>query len=548
MHHSLSHSVKRITHAVMAACGTPHALAAAMLLEHGEWDQLAALRVDPKSYTEARSYFLDTVASSFLRKWEPLPTSHDREAVAVAAFWKCEAECYRTNLRLRDIRLHGAEVRLSEFIAQVRKIVAVLLGPPPEFVQGRFGPGATFRDKGQCTTVADKMSSIPTLYSSSLPWLFQWSATKWCQSNLARGLTPEVIPGNRFTTVPKDATKERGIAVEASIPGFYQLGMGRHIRRRLRLFKLDLERGQETHRRVAREASVTEALATLDLSNASDTVSLELVRLLLPKQWFDLLDSLRAPRTLVKERWVVLEKFSSMGNGFTFELETLLFAAISLVASRKGLADLGTQVLAYGDDLIVPTESALDVIAALSFFGMSVNKEKSFWSGPFRESCGGDYFKGVDVRPHFLKEDLCEPQDFIKLANGIRRLHDANTQFSLGSDRFLRPWFLTLDELPVDIRSCRGPSDLGDIVIADDPSRWSTRWRHGIRYLRCYRPVSRKRVGWEHFWPEVQFACALFGTGSGTPWRFDPKAQPRAEGLTPRDAVTGHKKGWVAYS
>lgn len=545
---SLSRSVERITHAIFAACGTPRALAASLLLRHGEWDQLASLRLDPKTYSDSHLYYLDAVATSFLRKLDVLPTTIDRKAVAVAAFWKCEKDNYQTNLRLRDIRLHGSDVRITEFIRSVRKNVRVLLGSPPEFVQGRFGPGATFRDIGQQTTVADKMSSAPTLYSPSLGWLFQWSATKWCESNLARGIVPEVVRGNRFTTVPKDATKDRGIAVEASISSFYQLGIGRFIRRRLKRFNLDLEHGQDIHRRVACEASVTGALATLDLSNASDTVSMELVKILLPRRWFDLLSSLRAPRTFIEGKWVVLEKFSSMGNGFTFELETLLFAAISLAASKRDCSALGDEVFAYGDDLIVPTDSALDVMGALTFFGLAVNEEKSFWQGPFRESCGGDFFKGEDVRPHFLKGDLCEPQDYIKLANGIRRISNAASQLRLGTDRFIRPWFCTLDELPVDIRACRGPAELGDVVIHDDQTRWVTRWRHGIRYLKCYRPISRKRVGWEHFWPDVQLACALYGTGSGTPWRTGLARQPDAQGLTPRDAVTGHKKGWVSYS
>lgn len=537
-----SNDLKRITLALCEGINSPRSLQVAILVKNGEWGQLASLRADPRHYTDARAYFDAAVPTDFLRKMEDLPTGIDRRRKAVETFYESEHACLRTNIRLSKINAgfyDGIDLRLHEFIVDVRKVIAGILGKPPEFVKGRFGPGATFDDKGKLSTVPDKMSSRPTLYPGSLGWLFQWGETAWARALSGRyTMGPKFVRGNRFTTVPKDAEKYRGICVEASIPGFYQLGLGRHIRRRLRLVGIDLEHGQETHRQVAREASVRGHLATLDLSNASDTVSLELVRLLLPKRWFELLDSLRAPRTLIEGKWVKLEKFSSMGNGFTFELETLIFLAISLVASRRGVSSiLGKEVLAYGDDLIVPSESAQDVIAALSFFGFRTNKGKTFVDGPFRESCGGDYFNGADVRPHFVKESPSEPQDYIKLANGIKRLGRPNGRLDLVDHRYRIPWLRALDCLPVDLRRCRGPSELGDIVITDDdPEHWQSRWRSGIRYLRCYRPARFMRVGWEHWFGDTVLASALYGTGDGT------------HGVTPRDGVLGYKKGWVAFS
>nr|QDH88717.1 MAG: RNA-dependent RNA polymerase [Leviviridae sp.] len=536
-----SSDLKRITLALCEGVNSPRALTVAILLRYEEWGQIASLRTDPRHYADARAYRDAVIPSDFLRKLEDLPTGVDRRRKAISTFYESEHKCLRTNIRLSKLRdgyYADADLRLFEVISDIRKVIAAVLGKPPEHVKGRFGPGATFDDKGKLSTVPDKMSSQPTLYRDSLGWLFQWGETAWARA-LAENplLYPKTVRGNRFTTVPKDAEKYRGICVESSISGFYQLGMGRHIRRRLRLFGVDLEHGQEIHRQVACEASSKGHLATLDLSNASDTVSLELVRLLLPQKWAELLESLRAPYTLIEGEWVRLEKFSSMGNGFTFELETLLFFAISLVASRLPLsAAHEKQILVYGDDIIVPTRSASDVIAALAFFGFQTNERKTFVDGPFRESCGGDFYAGTDVRPFYVKESPREPQDYIKLANGIRRLGRSDEWPGSLDPRYRIPWLRALDCIPTGIRSCRGPESLGDIVIHDVEEAWAFRWRHSIRYFRCYRPASFGRVGWEHFRPSAVLASAVYGTGDGR------------LGVTPRDSVLGYKLGWVPFS
>lgn len=80
---------------------TPLALKAALLLRHEDWDQLAACKIDPKHYADSESYWRDASAVSLLRKCKELPTTHDREAVAIENFNKCEAECFRTNRRDR---------------------------------------------------------------------------------------------------------------------------------------------------------------------------------------------------------------------------------------------------------------------------------------------------------------------------------------------------------------------------------------------------------------------------------------------------------------
>lgn len=532
----LSQPVEKAVQRLLADLATPRSLTVKLLIDHGEWDQLANLSVDPKHFLTAESYWRDATATDLLRKCQDLPTSFDRKVVAEESFLSCERKCFEANVRLYPL-FDGASASpypraVSSILDEARKIVSDILGPCSVPLDGRHGPGSTFGDRGSVTTVPDKMSSNPTLTPDSWIFLSQWKDTLWARALGKSGKVVEAVPGNRFTTVPKDASKDRGIAVEPSINVFYQLSYGRLIRERLRRCGIHLSEGQSKHRLLACGASTEGTLCTLDLSNASDTICSNLVKLLLPPAWFDRLNALRSKKTFFRGAWHHLDKFSSMGNGFTFELETLIF--LSLVAALVGRDSIGKTVFAFGDDLIFPTARSKDVISALEFFGMTVNKRKTFVDGYFRESCGGDFFNGVNVRPYFMKESPSEPQQLISFANGLMR--SANGCF-VREHLIRRAWLAVLDGIPSDIRSCRGPQDLGDLVICDnDRTHWKTRWKHEIRYFRVYRPATFRKVSWRGFSEDVLLATIIYGV------RYDP------QGVTPRDAVTGYKCDWVAYS
>ena len=507
----ISHFVKKAALAIYEGLATPKSLAASILLRNGEWDQLATLEADPGNYLSAEAYWLDASASALLRKYEPLPTSFDRKAVAVSGFFSCEESCFRTNRRLYpyldDLKGRQGSSGVHNFFDRARKYISSVLGPCPDIVDGRFGPGATYGDRGVYTTVPDKMSNEPTFTPDAWPFLFPWSGTMWASACVDVGKVPKSVPGNRFTTVPKDATKFRGIAVEPSINVFYQLAYGKVIRARLRRHGIDLDDGQDIHRSLAMESSRRGHLATLDLRNASDTISRNLVKLLLPVRWFDVLDGLRSKKTFIEGKNILLEKFSSMGNGFTFELETLIF--LGLIVGLTGPDLVGRSVFAFGDDLILPTEFSEDVMSMLAFCGLEVNRKKSFYSGPFRESCGGDFFLGRGVRPFYLKDDPDQPSSRIAFANGLKRACNGSPYRWLS---LRHGWHTVLDGIPYELRRLRGPSDLGDIVLHDDDcSRWSYQWKHGIRYIKCYQPHPLKKVRWDRFAPSVTLASAVYG-------------------------------------
>ena len=535
MYTTLDQRLTRVATALCDSVSTEVSSKVAKAIRENRLLDLATMAIDPKDYGSASAFKWDYACVELLRKCPFEIPGVDREAKARESFFATEKACRVTNDRLdpllNNFLLEGnADAHLLTFVDKCRAWIKHVLGPIPKDLHGRFGPGATYGDKGKLTTIPDKMSSRPSITNGARAFEPLLRGSAWLRAvieNLKES-DFETVRGNRFTTVPKDALKVRGICIEPSLNVFWQLAVGSHMKGRLSAAGIDLIRGQDLHRQWAQQASRDGGRATIDLSNASDTVAYRLVKLLLPEDWFELLDSLRSPFTRIDGRWVRLEKFSSMGNGFTFELETLIFAAICYSC---GSGSPGLDFHVFGDDIIVPSVVAHDVVAALTYFGFTTNKRKTFLDGPFRESCGGDFFDGLAVRPHYLKEIPYEPQHWISLANGLRRLVCEDRHDSFHYSHPFTAWQRCLDAIPSHIRRLRGPRQLGDLVIHDN--KFERRWRHGIGYVRVYRPVS-KPLPWHHFKPLVVLASALYGCPS--------------EGVIPRSGTSGYKVGFVAYS
>lgn len=545
----LSRDVKKVALALCHGLAGSRSAEFKKLITEELWDDLVNSDVRPSSYADAESYFSDVATISFLRKYESLPTRVDKKARAYVNFWSAEHKCYRTNQRLLPF-IHNTfaceDEAVHTFIKSVRSKVEELIGErPPANPEGRFGPGSTFGDRGGFATLPDKMTTCPQITHDAWPYLVPWSSTLWAKAAASRDDSITFLRGSRFTTVPKDAKQDRGISIEPSLNIFYQLAYGTAMRRALEkrtAHRVCLDTMQEIHRQVAREASLTGAFATIDLSQASDTICSAFVKLCVPRRWYEVLDDLRSKTITLSEggksKTVVLEKFSAMGNGYTFELETVLFMAVCMaVMEARGITPKpGINVYVFGDDIIVPTEVSGEVIAALRFLGMDTNESKSFVTGPFRESCGGDYFRGVDVRPYFLKKEVNEPQHYVAMANGIRRLGNPDDRYDHRWPRVMHAWFACLDSIPEHVKSCRGPSGLGDICIHDLPATWNSKWKDGIRYIRTYGPHKHRTVKWDLFSYDVQLATACYGISLMN------------NGVTQRDSVISYANSWVPYS
>jgi len=219
----------------------------------------------------------------------------------------------------------------------------------------------------------------------------------------------------KVISVPKTLRTPRIIAIEPTCMQYVQQGLMESVVRWIErddllstMIGFDEEAAGE-NRRLAREGSISGAYATLDLSEASDRVSNQLVRLMTTRYpWVTrAFDASRSRKADVPGFGVLrLAKFASMGSALTFPVEAMVFLTLVLLGverescvplSKEALSGLRGQVRVFGDDLIVPKEYVQSVIKTLTTFGLVVNLNKSFWTGKFRESCGGDYYDGEDV-------------------------------------------------------------------------------------------------------------------------------------------------------
>jgi len=425
--------------------GSPRALSTWLLYKYGEHRQLVEQRIDPHAYTyEDREKFrCDYAAVKFLSKCADLTTGIDTEAVAIASAREAEAACRATNEWVRDAfrqpRVSGAPEFLA-LLAKTSKIVERILGPLPplnydswetegleEWDVG-FSPGRTTSAFGEHVASMYKYASRLDVTWSAQERAYQlvkgsptWAAAALNADAICSALRNALnrVEGNVLITVPKNAKTDRVICYEPHLNVRMQLAVGRLIRvRLLRNAGVNLN-DQSVNQRRARIAAQRGNLSTIDLSMASDTIAYELVRAIFSMSpvlidWLHVLDSLRSRNTLWPgdTAYTRNEKFSSMGNGFTFELESLLFYAIC--------SSVGFNVSVFGDDIIVPTECFDACKDALLLCGFALNPAKSFKTSYFRESCGTDMFGYLDCTPVYLRRLPKTMEDTIKLHNQVR--------------------------------------------------------------------------------------------------------------------------------
>lgn len=468
---------------VYQAIGSPKANEAAELLMSKQYQKLITLEVDPALYTDHNLFADDYLVVKLMSKFPHFPVT-DPEQVATEAFWASEQLCKATNERIRHWRTspEKAGTLINQVLHLAAGKIAQVLGVPriPEIVDAcGWGPGVSSSSKGCHTSVYNKFSdqpgATPDLITAGGHQLINayplWSAVL-LQAQDEKGLAAPCsvlsaalprVPGNAVAFVPKNAKTHRAIAVEPHLNAFLQKGIGGVMRKRLKRIKtpfgIDLD-NQIPNQEMAQLGSWDNSLATVDLSAASDTISIELVRQLLPEPWFDLCDLARSKFGSLDGKWFRYHKFSSMGNGFTFELESLIFWALTHSVVSYMNSDTGW-VRVFGDDIICPAECYDTLVQVLGFCGFKVNASKSFHDGPFRESCGKDFFKGSPVRPFFFKEEVKDARNVYRMANAIRR-YGRLRNHNHGSDgRFRSVWNYLLSRVPKPLRLMI-PDGIGD--------------------------------------------------------------------------------------
>lgn len=271
------------------------------------------------------------------------------------------------------------------------------------------GPGAT----------AEKLDSVQRWDFSHVPSgffeLFGVDSVCPNYSSFLASPPAEFSAFGRLCAVPKTATKPRLISIEPATSMYLQQGlkalMEKELARHWSTNLLDQYPNQE----MARIGSVSGSFATIDLSDASDRLSLALARSILGDT--PLWEYLWVTRTkgveLPDGALFLLKKFASMGSAVTFPVQILVFATIvirvlldALPITRENVLKVlnSRQFRVYGDDIIVPTDAAGRVMDALEACGLKVNTSKSFSSGAFRESCGADWYDGFNVTPIYSRK------------------------------------------------------------------------------------------------------------------------------------------------
>jgi len=275
------------------------------------------------------------------------------------------------------------------------------------FDNWRFGPGASNGVLGSHTVekICQKMTC--TARSEKLVRLLRMNNPYFSCFDAANGGGISLVSGSRLEVVPKNEDTMRTIAIEPSGNMAMQLAAGRYLEDALRGIGLDITCQQPKNKALAHSGSITGHLATLDMKSASDMIHPDLVRALMPPIWFQLLDTIRSEECVLDGDRVVLNMISTMGNGFTFPLMTMLIASlIYAYRASKGGPNLfidWSQTAVFGDDVIVPSGEYAGVCDILERAGFVINTDKSYCEGPFRESCGGDYYEGLDVTPFYAK-------------------------------------------------------------------------------------------------------------------------------------------------
>jgi Holliday junction resolvase-like predicted endonuclease len=370
---------------------------------------------------------------SLLKKYR-FPTEQEtRIAAAKQKFINAEADCYLYNQSGYEKLIWGKSEYEAETYSYAKAFLQKVLGEKlPPFAHlsewSRHGPGSNLDTCKGLTSQYHKylrwpysctQSAIPfarLLIESDKRWLGALEDSYRDTFNISKVsiLNREVfwetvlkpVDGNEVFFVPKNALTERTCAKEPAMNLMLQLGVDGFIRRRLKRWDVDLD-DQTKNQRYAGLGSTDNSkngFVTLDLSAASDSISLALCKWLLPPDWYDYLVKIRSPRWKMDgEEGGVYAKISSMGNGYTFALESAIFAAVIYAVMRAERGVIDTKSFAvYGDDLIVQKKYAQGVIDLLSRCGFKLNFDKSFQQGWTRESCGSDWLHGYPVRPVFL--------------------------------------------------------------------------------------------------------------------------------------------------
>lgn len=380
---------------------------------------------------------LSSLARSLLKKftYEDTESDKERNSKALSLFLAKNQACRDWNLALPDSKVH------QEAFGEIVSIIDRFCHPDGgrgilltfNKIREGFDVGAganightnvDFYSKVTCSPLTSTSIELAELYRLAVSDDPIWRASELRREQV---MGTRTVSGSVLTFVPKTEKISRTICTEPLCNMLWQKGIEAVLVRRLRqFFGIDLTSQPDKNRSLARIGSRDDSFATIDLSSASDLNSLGMVRKLFPPSFYRWLERVRSPYSVLPDGSLEeLHMVSSMGNAYTFPLQTIIFASV-VEASYKMLNirverpygdSLGNYAV-FGDDIIVDKRAYNLVVEMLSILGHEVNLDKSFANGPFRESCGTDWYLGYDIRGVYIKR-LDDDCDFYSTINRL---------------------------------------------------------------------------------------------------------------------------------
>lgn len=376
-----------------------------------------------------------------------LPVAPKRESMAIEAYVRTDEELVELSDRLRSIFRSAARVLFQDFFREVEARVYSRQWVP-RHSSGALATRETPNGRWSSATWTERLQEV-------VPW---WDDLTTCPSEIQDSevtvLARDEEKPARLVLVPKTMKGPRVIVEEPVYNQYVQQGIFHvmsevlRLRRFRHLYDAFTWDSQVPNRNLARFGSIDGSYATIDLSEASDRVSFELVE--------DLLDSAPYLRSVVfacrsgsvklpDGRLQNLRKFASMGSSLCFPIESMVFFTIASIAQAETHAIAPSmlrktlkygELRVYGDDIIVPEAVAQNALHWLKAFGLKVNAEKTFTTGLFRESCGADWYHGMDVSVFKLRQPFPEKHHQFELLRSAIEFH--NRAYEAG-------WFLVAE-------------------------------------------------------------------------------------------------------
>ena len=326
--------------------------------------------------------------------------------------------------KFKDVDMMVKTSYTSDQIEAIKPVFRRLLPSDPWDIRPRHSNGAT----------ADSFSNIDKrIIRRYIPSLMDVYGPQYffnTQSHRDLFVENNVLeitePSSRVAFVPKDSRGPRTICMEPHERMFIQKGLMHKIYEFIETSSIASGyvnfTDQSINQRLAYQGSLDNSLSTIDLKDASDMVSWELVSQLVSEEWLMALTACRSKTAVLPdESTVELKKFAPMGSALCFPIEAMIFYSICRLVTDK--------VWVYGDDIILASDIAQEAIEKLEEYGLIINKDKSLLNGFFKESCGADFYKGYNITPVRYRKDALV--SVVELANQLTSKHGEATGLSV---------------------------------------------------------------------------------------------------------------------